>query len=47
MQRNAPDSHIGKTATVKYFNRTPYKPEGGGDKPRFGYIIKIAREDYE
>lgn len=41
------DSYIGKTATVKYFNRTPYKPEGGGDKPRFGYIIKIAREDYE
>lgn len=33
--------HIGKSATVKYFNRTP------DDIPRFPYIIKISREDYE
>lgn len=40
------DSYIGKTATVKYFNRTP-KKEDGGDVPRFPYIIKIDRESYE
>lgn len=33
--------YIGKSATVKYFNRTP------ANKPRFSYIIKISREDYE
>lgn len=33
--------YIGKSATVKYFNRTP------ANKPRFPYIIKISREDYE
>lgn len=32
---------IGKTATVKYFNLTP------DGIPRFPYVIKIAREDYE
>jgi ATP-dependent DNA ligase len=32
---------IGKSATVKYFNLTP------DGIPRFGYVIKIAREDYE
>jgi DNA ligase 1 len=32
---------IGKLATVKYFNLTP------DGVPRFGYVIKIAREDYE
>jgi DNA ligase-1 len=40
------DSYIGKKATVKYFNRTP-KTEDGGDVPRFPYIIKINREEYE
>ena len=35
------DSYIGKTATVKHFKRTP------DDIPRFPYVIKIAREDYE
>jgi DNA ligase-1 len=40
------DSYIGKTATVKYFQRTP-KKEDGGDVPRFPYIIKINREEYE
>lgn len=34
-------SLIGKSATVKYFNLTP------DGVPRFGYVIKIAREDYE
>jgi DNA ligase-1 len=32
---------IGKSATVKYFNLTP------DGVPRFPYVIKIAREDYE
>lgn len=40
------DTYIGKTATVKYFQRTP-KSEDGGDVPRFPYIIKIDRESYE
>jgi ATP-dependent DNA ligase len=40
------DAFIGKTATVKYFNRTPLK-EDGGDVPRFPFIIKINREAYE
>lgn len=35
-------SLIGKTATVKYFNLTP-----GNNIPRFPYVIKIGREDYE
>lgn len=35
------DSYIGKTATIKHFKRTP------DDIPRFPYIVKIAREDYE
>lgn len=40
------DKYIGKSATVKYFNRTP-KKEDGGDVPRFPFIIKINREEYE
>lgn len=43
---NNRDSYIGKTATVKYFNRTPRK-NNKGDVPRFGYIVKIDRESYE
>jgi len=35
------DSLIGKTATIKYFNRTP------DNIPRFPYVIKIDREEYE
>lgn len=41
------DSYIGKTATVKYFNLTPLKEDGTGGVPRFPYIIKINREEYE
>lgn len=41
------DEFVGKKATVKYFNRTPYKEDGTGDKPRFGYITQIDRENYE
>lgn len=44
---NDRDSYVGKSATVKYFNRTPLKENGLGDKPRFGYIIKFDRESYE
>lgn len=33
--------NVGKSATVKYFNRTP------ANKPRFPYIVKLSREDYE
>ncbi len=32
---------IGKTATIQFFN---YTPDG---VPRFPYVIKVAREDYE
>lgn len=39
-------SYIGTQATVKYFNRTP-KTEEGGDVPRFPYIIKLNRSEYE
>jgi DNA ligase-1 len=35
------DYLIGKTATVKYFNLTP------DGIPRFPFVVKIAREDYE
>lgn len=38
---NMKDQLIGKSATVKYFNLTP------DGVPRFGFVIKIAREDYE
>jgi DNA ligase-1 len=38
---NEKESLIGKSATVKYFNLTP------DGVPRFPYVIKIAREDYE
>jgi DNA ligase-1 len=38
---NNRENLIGKSATVKYFNLTP------DGVPRFGYVIKIAREDYE
>lgn len=41
------ESYIGKSATVKYFNRTPKQDNGSGDVPRFPYIIKINREEYE
>jgi hypothetical protein len=34
---------IGKSATVKYFNLTP----GDSPVPRFPYVIKINREEYE
>jgi ATP-dependent DNA ligase len=40
------ESYIGKSATVEYFHRTPLKGKKG-DVPRFGTIIKIARETYE
>lgn len=39
--------YIGKSATVKYFNLTPLTENGMGNVPRFPYVIKIAREDYE
>jgi DNA ligase-1 len=35
------ETYIGATATVKYFQRTP------DNIPRFPYIIKLKREDYE
>jgi len=38
---NERDTLIGKSATVKYFNLTP------SGVPRFPYVIKIGREDYE
>jgi DNA ligase-1 len=38
---NERENLIGKSATVKYFNLTP------DGVPRFPYVIKIAREDYE
>ena len=43
---NERDTYIGRTATVKYFQRTP-KTDKGGDVPRFPFIIKIDRESYE
>lgn len=43
---NDRDKYIGTLATVKYFNRTP-KTEDGGDVPRFPYIIKLNRTEYE
>jgi DNA ligase-1 len=41
------DSYLGKLATVKYFQRTPEKEDGTGGVPRFPYVIKINREEYE
>ena len=38
---NNKKKYIGKTATVQYFNLTP------DGIPRFPYVTKIAREDYE
>jgi DNA ligase 1 len=38
---NERESLIGKSATVKYFNLTP------DGVPRFGFVTKVAREDYE
>lgn len=35
------NNYIGTRATVKYFNRTP------DDVPRFPYIIKLNRDEYE
>ncbi len=40
---NKRDTLIGKSATIKYFNMTP----GDSPVPRFPYVIKIAREEYE
>ena len=38
--------NIGKPGTVRYLNRTPYKPDTNeGDVPRCGYLITIR--DYE
>lgn len=34
-------NYIGKSATCKYFNLTP------DGVPRFGYVIDVAREDFE
>lgn len=39
--------YVGTEATVKYFNRTPLKEDGSGNKPRFPYIIKLNRKEYE
>ena len=39
--------YIGKSATVKYPNRTPKQDDGTGDVPRFPFIIKINRESFE
>lgn len=41
------DTYIGATATVKYFQRTPKQDDGTGDVPRFPYIVKLKREEYE
>lgn len=41
------EKYIGTKATVKYFNRTPLKEDGTGNVPRFPYIIKLNREEYE
>lgn len=35
------EQYIGKTATIKYFNKTP------DGIPRFPFVTNIAREDYE
>lgn len=40
-------SYIDKTATVKYFMRTPLQENGKGDVPLFPYIINIDRESIE
>ena len=40
--------YIGTEATVKYFMRTPdTEALGKGDIPRFPYIIKLNRKEYE
>lgn len=41
------DSYIGKSATVKYFQRTPKKDGENGDVPRFPFVVKTGRESYE
>ena len=38
---NNKENLVGKSATIKYFNLTP------DGIPRFGYVIKIGREEYE
>lgn len=38
---NNKKEYIGKSATIQYFNLTP------DGIPRFPYVVKIAREDYE
>ena len=40
------ESYLNTQATVKYFNRTPLSDKGG-DIPRFPYIIKLNRNEYE
>ena len=40
-------NYLGKMATVKYFQLTPEDAAGGGGVPRFPYIIKIDRDEYE
>lgn len=40
-------AYIGKDATVKYFNLTPEKEDGTGGLPRFPYVIKLNRQEYE
>lgn len=41
------NKYIGTEATVKYFQRTPKQEDGTGDVPRFPYIIKLNRKEYE
>lgn len=41
------EKYIGTEATVKYFQRTPKQADGTGDVPRFPYIIKLNRKEYE
>lgn len=44
---NNAEKYVGTKATVKYFQRTPKKEDGSGDVPRFPYIIKLNRDEYE
>lgn len=40
------ESYVGKMATVEFQNYTPIK-DGKGGVPRFPYIIKLNRQEYE
>lgn len=40
------ETYVGKMATVEFQNYTPVK-DGKGGVPRFPYVIKIDREEYE